>query len=294
MRVNWKTQEIKGLLLRNLYLRGRLTELARLRQVRVLRNTVENTEALEWFVRDSSKVLMKIDSEHNFKYLLKNEMVTDGLPLAKYLEKQSGLIAVDIGANRGYITVVLARRFEKVYAFEPNRLNRQVLEETLLINSVKNVDTIEAALSSSNVPAMMRVSTSHGHHTLETSHLTKAVEIEKVETYRFDEFAGARDIEGIDLVKIDVEGHELSVLNGFGYSLNPDVIKKIVFEHSLSLSRVQGRSEYEVIDFLNAAGYEVQTLDGEVISRNQISSILQADLVAVPSSSLSRTMQGTF
>jgi FkbM family methyltransferase len=290
VRVNWKTQEIKGLLLRNLYLRGRLKELARLCQVRVLRKTVENTEALEWFVRDSSKVLMKIDSEHNFKYLLKNEMVTDGLPLAKYLEKQSGLIAVDIGANRGYITVVLARRFEKVYAFEPNRLNRQVLEETLLINSVKNVDTIEAALSSSNVPAMMRVSTSHGHHTLETSHLTKAIDIEKVETYRFDEFAGVRDIESIDLVKIDVEGHELSVLNGFGHSLNPDVIKKIVFEHSLSLSRVQGRSEYEVIDFLNAAGYEVQTLDGEVISRNQISSILQADLVAVPSSSPSRTM----
>lgn len=290
MRVNWKTQEIKGLLLRNLYLRGRLKELARLCQVRVLRKTVENTEALEWFVRDSSKVLMKIDSEHNFKYLLKNQMVTDGLPLAKYLEKQSGLIAVDIGANRGYITVVLARRFEKVYAFEPNRLNRQVLEETLLINSVKNVDTIEAALSSSNVPAMMRVSTSHGHHTLETSHLTKAIDIEKVETYRFDEFAGVRDIESIDLVKIDVEGHELSVLNGFGHSLNPDVIKKIVFEHSLSLSRVQGRSEYEVIDFLNAAGYEVQTLDGEVISRNQISSILQADLVAVPSSSPSRTM----
>ncbi len=283
-------EAVRDFLRRNLYLRGRYKKLMKLIQVEALRRTIEKTEAVEWYVRDSSKVLMKLDSAHNFQYLLENEMVTDAMPLAKYLEKQSGAMAVDIGANRGYITVVLAQRFDEVIAFEPNPTNKRSLEETLLINATKNVQIVQAALSATSVPAMMRVSASHGHHTLEAGHITREVDSEQVETQRFDDFAKALSIKSFDLIKIDVEGHEISVLNGFGEMLRPDVVKQIIFEHSLVLSKVQGRSEYEVVDFLNAAGYEVQTLDGEVISRDKISSIQQADLVAVPFNSAFRAI----
>jgi FkbM family methyltransferase len=285
MQILIKTKELRGILVRNLYLRGRRQELTKLFQARVLRLVIEKSGALEWYVRDSSKVLMKIDAGHNFQFLLENEMVTDAMPLAKYLEWQTGELAVDIGANRGYVTVVLARKFHEVIAFEPDPQNKRSLEETLTLNAISNVMTVGAALSLATTGQVLRVSTSHGHHTLEAAHLSKAVDSAQVQTYRFDEFAESRDIKSIDLIKIDVEGHELSVLKGFGKMLNPRMVKKIVFEHSLPLFKVQGKNEYEVIDFLNAAGFEVQTLDGAGISRDQISSIQQADLVAVPSSS---------
>ena len=255
----------------------------RLFQSRALKLVIEGSETLEWFVRDNSKVLMKIDAGHNFIHLLENESITDAMPLAKYLESQTGAIAVDVGANRGYVTVALARNFDKVFAFEPDNKNRNSLEETLLNNAINNVTIVEAALSVNSNPAMLRVSNSHGHHTLEVSHLTNVIDSVQVNTVRFDEFTEVQNINNVDIVKIDVEGHELSVLKGFGKMLHPHIVKKIVFEHSLSLSKVQGKNECEVIDFLNAAGYAVHTLSGEFVSRDGITSIKQADLVAVPS-----------
>lgn len=54
---------------------------------------------------------------------------------------------------------------------------------------------------------------------------------ENIELKRLDEYIEEKCIEHIDLVKIDIEGHELKALEGFGKYLNSDFIDFIQFEY---------------------------------------------------------------
>lgn len=59
----------------------------------------------------------------------------------------------------------------------------------------------------------------------------KMSEQETVDLKRADEYIEANGIAHINLLKLDVEGHELSVLKGFGNYLTPDFIDYIQFEY---------------------------------------------------------------
>ncbi len=54
---------------------------------------------------------------------------------------------------------------------------------------------------------------------------------EKIKLRRLDNYIKEKNISGIDLLKIDVEGHEVSVLKGIGKFLSPDFINVIQFEY---------------------------------------------------------------
>jgi len=54
---------------------------------------------------------------------------------------------------------------------------------------------------------------------------------ERIKTMRLDGFIMHDGIDHIHLLKIDVEGHELSVLSGLGEYLRPDFIDFIQFEY---------------------------------------------------------------
>jgi len=54
---------------------------------------------------------------------------------------------------------------------------------------------------------------------------------EKIKLQRLDNYIIENNITQIDLLKIDVEGHEVSVLNGIGKFLKPDFINVIQFEY---------------------------------------------------------------
>ncbi len=54
---------------------------------------------------------------------------------------------------------------------------------------------------------------------------------EKIKLIRLDKYITENNISKIDLLKIDVEGHEVNVLKGIGKFLMPDFIKVIQFEY---------------------------------------------------------------
>ena len=79
------------------------------------------------------------------------------------------------------------------------------------------------------------------------------------EVYRGDEYCLDYKIERIDFLKIDVEGGEPSVLEGFADMLNPDQIPLIQFEYGM----VNIESKFLLNDFyklLTNAGYKVGKL----------------------------------
>jgi FkbM family methyltransferase len=131
----------------------------------------------------------------------------------RYLERiiPKGAVTVDVGANCGLYTRQLARCSRKVHAFEPARQMADLLRRT----AATNVELHEIALSDRDGVATLSVPLDHGRAVHSLASIEQRGEegpsaTEQVRTARLDSVVR----EPVAFVKIDVEGHELSVLNG--------------------------------------------------------------------------------
>ncbi len=154
----------------------------------------------------------------------------------------------DIGANYGEIGLILAKEFPGVslYLFEPSQNNQEILNANIEMNEIKGkVFNLEIALSDSNDSARMSDSLGSEDHLIsqQTRHRVSSI---LVETRRlrdvFDEF----EIEAVDLVKIDIEGSEILLLEDL-VLLHPR-IKSIYME--LGHSRVDRENDYRILNEL--------------------------------------------
>lgn len=125
-------------------------------------------------------------------------------------------IAVDAGANIGYMTSVLSLRARAVHAFEPHPDVFKTLKENSYFWN--NVKLYKCALSSQSGAALLSIPDEHSSNEGLAFVATTGLPIE---TMRVDQIN-----HDIDLLKLDVEGHELEVLEGAG-TLE---IRDIVFE----------------------------------------------------------------
>ncbi len=119
------------------------------------------------------------------------------------------LRVLDIGANVGLHSIVMARCGFAVTAFEPDPRHFAWLKENLELNQCSNVKAVQAAVSDqAGQREFVRVI---GNTT--GSHLAGAKdsygELERFPV-QVENFAGL--VAGVDLVKIDAEGHEPEIL----------------------------------------------------------------------------------
>lgn len=134
-------------------------------------------------------------------------------------------VAVDVGANLGLYTRALARLARKVHAFEPSAQMAELLRKT----SAGNVAVHEMALSDHRGEAELLIPRSdnrliHSLASLEphAEELGDSVLRQSAPMAPLDAVIG----EDVAFIKIDVEGHELSVLNG---AVNTLAISQPVF-----------------------------------------------------------------
>jgi len=133
-------------------------------------------------------------------------------------------VFVDIGANRGdYTREVLGRcGGVECHLFEPSPHNLALLEQAfggrdhVTINSAALSDRAETAVLYFDEPGSGLASLSQRDLSFQgvKMDLEEVVQVE-----RFDVYWSAQGGGDIDYVKIDVEGHELAVLRGFGDQL---------------------------------------------------------------------------
>jgi FkbM family methyltransferase len=122
-------------------------------------------------------------------------------------------VAVDVGANNGVTTEIMAGVFKCVHAFEVNPRLIKTLEGAL----PENVKLWDVALSSQSGEATLSVPVSKGVVLEGWGSISQplvvscdCMETTRVETKTLDSF----NFELVDFLKIDVEGHELEVLEG--------------------------------------------------------------------------------
>ena len=121
-------------------------------------------------------------------------------------------IAVDIGANVGYYSLVMSRAVGdggKVYAIEPSPPLRARLEENLALNHLRNVVVVPFGISD-RAERRAFYSETKTRNTGE-SHFGELSE-DGLPLRRLQDVISEEDLARVSLVKVDVEGMEATVL----------------------------------------------------------------------------------
>ena len=163
-------------------------------------------------------------------------------------------IALDIGANIGNHSIYFSRFFSKVIAFEPNPKTYRLLD--INTEDISNIEVKKVGLSDKKDILNFRIDkTNWGASRItgeDLSHDASSfinVHVESLDDVLSDQ------ISRIELMKIDVEGHELRVLQGAKNTIEqhkPIILFEEAYIH-------EGSSE--VIDLLRTYGYSFFVLE---------------------------------
>jgi FkbM family methyltransferase len=194
--------------------------------------------------------------------------------LLSYLTKNQLLKTVfDVGANIGEYSAIIASCQQidgRIYAFDPGDNNVEVLRKKF--HSTEGFYIIPKALSDYNGtidfhqnddPSQSGTDSVYDMNTIGYHPHTQKI---SVPCTTIDSFCENNHIEHINLVKIDVEGHELFVLKGGGGMLSKGNIDYIQFEygHAARAARVL---LLDIVNLLENYGYSVYLIMPKGIKR---------------------------
>jgi len=170
---------------------------------------------------------------------------------------QDGMTVIDVGANIGVYTFSAAKRvgnLGKVIAIEPFSLCVQCLTETCRVNQFEWVTVIAGAASDDYGSALLSLNSSS-----ELNELTQIMDgdqstgnVEKVACFPVDSLIDKENLDRIDWLKIDAEGHEIQVLAGCDRILK-EFKPNIIYEN---IAGIQGANT-EVAEYLSQHGYNL-------------------------------------
>lgn len=165
-------------------------------------------------------------------------------------------IVVDVGANIGYYTVLLGKKAKKVYAFEPEKVNFEILEKNIKENKLENVKLFKmAAGSKKDKGYLMKDKRNFGNNRINNYQL-RIKNYESIKIVRLDDLIK----EKVDLIKIDTQGWEPEVIAG-AKNLIKKYHPKIFFEWSLEMYR-QAKLNYQAMwDFLEEEYGKIYYID---------------------------------
>jgi FkbM family methyltransferase len=132
-----------------------------------------------------------------------------------------GSVAIDIGANLGEWTVPFARSVGaagRVIAIEPAPRIAAALQATLAANALRQAEVVRCAIGDHDgqtefaVPVVTSARTDTG--TARIGPASVGHEALRVPLRRLESLAAELGLDRLDLIKIDVEGHERKVLDG--------------------------------------------------------------------------------
>jgi FkbM family methyltransferase len=173
-----------------------------------------------------------------------------------------GMAVVDIGANIGYLTMLLASLVAPsglVVAVEPNPENIKLLEASRRVNGFDQVLVIQAAAGRHTALLALNVSYSNGTTTELPSDLDTIFASRPVPCFALDAIL-PKD-RRINLVKIDTEGAELNALIGLSQTIDRDR-PVIVSEFSPGiLPGISHCSGPEYLRFLIAKEYRIGVIE---------------------------------
>lgn len=174
---------------------------------------------------------------------------------------ESGHAFVDIGANAGVFSMMAAQRVGQggvVLAFEPQINIFSKLVANANRNELTNIFCFNLAISNTTKPVSLgstdicHTGTAFVKENTEGSTSTTWAVCPKNDLKIVEKMIGKRNT----VIKIDVEGHELSVLEGISFLLTSAIVKKLIVEiDHLNLARF-GNTSDDIYSCLKSFGFE--------------------------------------
>lgn len=178
----------------------------------------------------------RLDNSANGQYEKNGEehFINDFVAYAK----NKKAVIFDVGANIGEYSEMLINKFEsskyQIHLFEPQKdcctdlsqkfkNNQNVVLNNFGLSNTDNFVTIYKDVEKSALTSLYK-------RNLDFYNLKMGIE-ERIELKRADAYIEAKAVKHINLLKVDVEGHELMTFQGFGEYLNSDFIDFIQFEY---------------------------------------------------------------
>ena len=201
-----------------------------------------------------------------------NPEIAESLWMERNLRR--GDLVLDVGANHGIVSLecaLLVGPTGKIHAFEPAPETHACLTRHLKTNKIENVLVFDTAVGAVSGRAMLRVyKRATGLSTLSEFDPHRVPdEVIEVKTITLDEHCESYGISRVDLLKIDIEGHELFALRGAKRMLASRRVRAILLEVGDDTCRNANVHPQEILNDLEELGYEVFSIlsGGETGSR---------------------------
>lgn len=175
-----------------------------------------------------------------------------------------GDVYFDIGANIGVNAIfasMLVGNSGKVYAFEPEQANYDLLLENILLNNITNIIPVQCAVLNENkISTIYKSKTNYGDHIVDlleafqNHHYINSGEVNGITLDTFVESMPESEISKLKLIKIDTQGSDIKVLEGalkLIKSYKPDII----IEYSPNHLSAQGYSPFDLLSFIDRNRY---------------------------------------
>ena len=163
-------------------------------------------------------------------------------------------VMIDVGAHFGTSLRRFALETWRIFAFEPDPVNRARLEELCRPWDNVSIDTRAVANEEQTDVPIYHSEVSSGISGMSSFHPSHE-EIARVSTVTLDHFCAEKTIEHIDFLKIDTEGHDLFVLQSIPWDrIKPRVI---VTEFEDRKTVPLGYNVHDLARYLSDKGYRV-------------------------------------
>jgi FkbM family methyltransferase len=186
-----------------------------------------------------------------------------------------GDVALDIGANVGYYTLLLARltgRSGRVFAFEPHGGNFSILERNVRRNGLANVTPLMAAVGAKTGSGVLYLSPTNpgDHHVFDIQHDAATLGTEAISIVAIDDYLDPGI--GVNFIKMDIQGSEPAALAGMQQTLERQKDVKILCEFWPSGMERAGFDPGEFLDTLTDLGFRYEHIDQklkQLVSRSR-------------------------
>jgi FkbM family methyltransferase len=222
----------------------------------VVHNWAGEPVTVEADIKDHGTMMLDLADSSQFP-LYYNIYEWKDLPTIKAILEGCN-VTLDIGGNIGQMALLFAQQAKHVLTFEPIPALVDRLRKQIALNHLeKKIKVFSVALTNFNGKLPLQLPTlENGGNGSTVLGRNGTGEIIEVEAQTLDNLLSQEHIDSVDLIKIDVEGAELFVLQGMENVLSRNDRPIIILEMNSEMMKLAGYTPAEITSLLAGYGYE--------------------------------------
>ncbi len=255
-----------------------------------LRNKLKRTGNKKDYIHNTQfgfKIILDLSKDVDCNFFLL-EFEYDYLRFFQKNLKQGSKV-IDVGANIGIYSLLASKKIGsegKVYAFEPSDWAHSRLVENLKLNCFKNVEVIKKVISDRNGTATFFICDDDAYNSLSFKPMKEVQRTENISMTTLDRFCEQRNVNNIDLLKIDTEGADYLVLKGAQKLLCSDNPPIIFCEYNRLIKSGFDFNLTDMENLLKDADYKLFEIRGKKLLEFDSTISQTSELICIPVSKL--------